>query len=51
LHSALLDDPTPYRSEVKVLVQNLFSWISIVGPKSAGIECVKPNHTQVLRLV
>jgi len=51
LHSALLDDPAPYRSEVKVLVQNLFSWISIVGPKSSGIECVKPNHAQVLRLV
>jgi hypothetical protein len=51
LHNALLDDPTPYRSEVKKLVQNIFSWISIVGVNRSGIELIKPNHAQVLKIV
>lgn len=51
LHSALLENPAPYRKEVKVLVQNLYSWIKLVGVKATGVEVFKPNYSEILRIV
>lgn len=51
LHNALFEDPAPYRSEVKKLVQNLYSWIRLAGPQSTGIEIYQPNHTEILRII
>lgn len=50
LHNALIDDPVPYRSEIKKLVQNLYKWIKFSGVDSTGIEIYQPNHTEILRL-
>ena len=51
LHNALLEDPAPYRREVKKLVQNLFAWVVMVGPEATGIEHSRPNHAEVLRII
>lgn len=50
LHNALLEDPKPYRSDVKQSVANLFAWIGFSGAESTGIEIIKPRHSEVLKL-
>jgi hypothetical protein len=47
LHSAILDDPTPYRKDIKKLVSNLFSWFDILY----DYEVFRPNYSQVLRKI
>jgi hypothetical protein len=49
LHSALLDDPGPRRSEVKTLLQNLLSWIQIARLPELSVD--RPNHSQRVRLL
>ena len=51
LHNALIEDPLPYRSEVKVMVKNIYSWIENVGSKETKMICDKPNISQRIRLV
>lgn len=51
LHNALFEDPAPYRSEVKILIQNLYSWIRLAGPQSTGLEIYQPNRTEILRII
>ena len=51
LHNAMLEDPLPYRSEVKKLVQNIYSWIDLAGVENTGIEVSKPNYSQILKIV
>ena len=51
LHSSLLEDPAPYRKEVKRLVQNIYSWIRLSGSKSTGIEILQPNHSEILKII
>ncbi len=46
LHSALVEDPMPYRSEIKVLVSNIYSWIILLGPNYTGLAVDQPNHSQ-----
>lgn len=48
LHDALLEDPTPYRTEVKKLVANLFNWCQTLLPDRYGSDT--PNHSQRLYL-
>jgi len=48
LHDALLDDPRPYRSEVKYLLANLFAWIRLF-PK-CGLLVDRPNHSERIRV-
>jgi hypothetical protein len=48
LHSALLDDPGPRRSEVKTLLEQLLSWIEIT--ESPHIVIDRPQHSQRVRL-
>lgn len=49
LHSALLEDPSPHRREVKEIVKNLYSWIRLIGPEKSGLEVFQPNVTEILR--
>jgi len=49
LHEALLDDPKPYRRDVKTLVVNLVTWTSEVGQSLVSID--QPKHSQRLRLI
>jgi hypothetical protein len=51
LHNALIEDPTPYRSEVKELVKNIYSWIKFIGPDKTKVVWDRPNVSERLRLV
>jgi hypothetical protein len=48
LHSALLDDPGPRRSEVKTLLEQLLSWIEFTESPSILID--RPQHSQRVKL-
>lgn len=50
LHNALLEDPKPYRSEVKDLIKNIYSWIRFVGDQKTGIIYDRPNYSEILRI-
>lgn len=47
LHSAIADDPTPGRKDIKFYQQNIYSFIESL---STDIEIIRPNFSQVLRL-
>lgn len=49
LHSALLDDPQPYRKDVKILLANLLSWVALCP--TCGIVVDRPNYSQRIRLL
>lgn len=49
LHEAILDDPKPYRQEIKVLVANLFKWAETLGQPTVVVD--RPNHSQRIRLI
>ena len=44
LHDALLDDPVPYRKDVKQLVSNLYSWFEL----SELHQVSRPRHSQII---
>lgn len=48
LHDAVLDDPTPYRREIKVLTQVLFAWAKLYP---SVFEIIRPNYSEVIKLV
>lgn len=49
LHNALLNDPKPYRKEVKQLLSNLLSWINELEIDELLID--RPNHSQRVRYI
>lgn len=49
LHSALLNDPKPYRKDVKQLVSNLLFWIDELEINELRID--RPNHSQRVRYI
>lgn len=48
LHNNLVEDPKPYRKDVKILLQNLLAWTDAFAKDV--IEIDQPNHSQRLRL-
>lgn len=50
LHNALIEDPAPYRSEIKHLIANIYSWVELLGPDLLGLSIDQPNHSQRLYL-
>jgi len=48
LHDAILDNPKPYRQDVKRLVANLISWADEFGQSFVIVD--KPNYSQRIRL-
>lgn len=44
LHDSLLNEPKPYRKDVKVLLANLLSWIHYYGCEEIIVD--QPNHSQ-----
>ena len=48
LHNSLINDPKPYRKEVKDLLSNLLNWI--VELKIDEIIVDRPNHSQRIRI-
>jgi len=49
LHNSLLDDPRPYRKDVKVLQSNLLEWVTALLPDSFEVEVPPGRHSQVIR--
>lgn len=49
LHGALLNDPKPYRKDVKILLSNLLGWIEELGCPEIGID--RPNYSQRIFLI
>jgi len=47
LHDALVNDPKPYRREVKDVVHNLFSWIH--NTKVPQLQVDRPGHSERIR--
>ena len=48
LHNSLVNDPNPYRKEVKDLLANLLNWIIELGIEQIVVE--RPNRSQLVRL-
>jgi hypothetical protein len=46
LHNSLLEDPLPYRTEVKRLIENLMNWAVALIPDEFGSDT--PNHSRRL---
>jgi hypothetical protein len=51
LHDWLVEDPAPYRSEVKILVKNLYCWIALLGSEKTGLIVDKPRHSERIRKI
>ena len=49
LHSSLLNEPKPYRKDVKQLLSNLLNWIEVLQIDEIRID--RPNHSQRVRHV
>ena len=49
LHNALINDPKPYRREVKELLSNLLGWIEALGIMDVVIDT--PNYSQRVRII
>ena len=47
LHSAILDDPKPYRIDIKTYNRTLFQWAEFMDD---DFEVSRPNYSQVLSL-
>ncbi len=48
IHNSLLNDPKPYRKEVKDLIGNFFAWVQFLNLKEITVE--RPNYSQCLKL-
>lgn len=49
LHNALVEDPKPYRREVKELLSNLLSWVEQLEMDEIIID--RPNYSQRIRII
>jgi len=49
LHSDMKDDPSPYRKEIKGLLQNLLAYAQMFLPEY--FEITRPNYSQKVRLL
>lgn len=48
LHNALIDDPRPYRRDVKTLLAFLLAWLKAYP--ECGIHVDRPNYSELVRL-
>ena len=49
LHSIIINDPKPYRKEIKTLQSNLFNWIKELDIVEISID--RPNYSERIRLI
>lgn len=49
LHNSFLDDPKPYRKDVKGLLTNLLNWSTNLCRDFVSVD--RPNHSQRVRLI
>jgi hypothetical protein len=50
IHSHLMQDPVPYRSDVKKIVRNLYSWVSYLG-SYLSMDVDRPNYSERIRIL
>ena len=48
LHNSLINDPVPYRKEVKELLSNLLGWVSELDINEVKVD--RPNYSQRIKL-
>lgn len=48
IHNSLLNDPKPYRKEIKDLIANFYAWVKFLELTELKVE--QPNHSEVLKL-
>lgn len=49
LHDALMDDPKPYRRNVKILLSDLLNWFEELNIEEIVVD--RPNHSQRIRVI
>ena len=49
LHNSFLDDPKPYRKDVKGLLTNLLNWSASLCRDFVSVD--RPNHSQRIRII
>jgi len=49
LHNVLLNEPKPYRKDVKQLLSNLLSWLADLNASEILVD--RPNHSQRVRYI
>lgn len=49
LHNTIIDNPTPYRKDIKILLSNLINWIKELS--IAEVQIDRPNYSQRIRKV
>ncbi|MCD9187007.1 MAG: phospholipase D-like domain-containing protein [Pyrinomonadaceae bacterium] len=49
LHNSFLDDPNPYRKDVKGLLSNLLNWVGILLSDIVVVD--RPQHSQRIKLI
>lgn len=49
LHNALMDDPKPYRRNVKILLSDLLNWLDELNIEDIVVD--RPNHSQRIRVI
>ena len=49
LHNTLLNEPAPFRKDVKQLLSNLLSWVECLGVSDLQID--RPNYSQRVRYI
>lgn len=49
LHNTLLNEPKPYRKDVKILLSNLLGWIEELDIEYLKVD--RPNHSQRIRYI
>jgi hypothetical protein len=50
IHNYLMEDPAPHRRDVKIIVKNLYSWVSHLE-KYLSMKVDRPNHSERIRFV
>ena len=50
LQDHLVDDPTPHRRDIKILVSNLYGWAALLGEDLTRLAVDRPNYSQRIRL-
>lgn len=49
LHDTIVNEPKPYRKDIKVLLSNLLNWIEFL--EVDGIKIDTPKHSQCIRII
>jgi hypothetical protein len=49
LHNTFIDDPRPYRKNVKFLLNNLLNWVKVLDIKNIKID--RPEFSERISLV